>query len=35
MCKTILYKYKKGGSGSLIKIRPAYVLENFTKGLNI
>lgn len=29
-CQALLFKYKKGGSGALIKIRPSRILENYT-----
>jgi hypothetical protein len=33
-CRYLLFKYKKGGSGQLIKIRESRILENYTEGLN-
>ncbi len=31
-CRTLLYKYHKGGDGSLVKIRPQRIAEDFTGG---
>ncbi|MBT3343740.1 MAG: hypothetical protein HN712_03560 [Gemmatimonadetes bacterium] len=31
-CRTLLYKYHKGGDGSLVKIRPQRIAEDFTDG---
>ena len=30
-CSALLFKYSKGGSGHLIKIREHKIIENFTK----
>jgi len=29
-CRFLLFRYKKGGSGSLIKIRPSRLIEDFS-----
>jgi hypothetical protein len=31
-CRALLYKYIKGGAGSLVKIRPQRIAEDHTKG---
>ena len=31
-CRTVLYKYRKGGRGSLVKCRPERILKDHTKG---
>ncbi|CAI2386578.1 unnamed protein product [Moneuplotes crassus] len=34
-CRFMLYKYKKGGTGSLIKVHPDRVLHDFTTGMDV
>ena len=31
-CKTLLYKYHKGGRGGLVKCRPDRIVEDHTQG---
>jgi hypothetical protein len=31
-CRTLLYKYRKGGDGGLVKVRPARIAEDHTAG---
>jgi predicted RNA-binding Zn-ribbon protein involved in translation (DUF1610 family) len=31
-CRTLLYKYRKGGRGGLVKCRPERILEDHTAG---
>jgi hypothetical protein len=31
-CNTLLYKYRKGGTGSLVKVRPERIAEDHTAG---
>ena len=31
-CRALLYKYRKGGSGGLVKVRPARIAEDHTTG---
>ena len=31
-CRTLLYRYRKGGSGGLVKVRPGRIAEDYTDG---
>ncbi|NKB67351.1 MAG: hypothetical protein GKR89_09850 [Candidatus Latescibacteria bacterium] len=31
-CRTLLYKYRKGGSGGLVKCRPDRIVKDHTAG---
>jgi hypothetical protein len=31
-CRTLLYRYRKGGSGGLVKVRPGRIAEDHTDG---
>ena len=31
-CKALLYRYRKGGSGALVKCRPERIVEDHTAG---
>jgi ribosomal protein S27E len=31
-CRTLLYKYRKGGTGGLVKCHPDRIAEDFTQG---
>ncbi len=31
-CRSLLYKYRKGGRGGLVKCRPERIVEDRTKG---
>ena len=31
-CRTLLYRYRKGGDGGLVKVRPGRITEDHTDG---
>ena len=31
-CRTLLYRYRKGGDGGLVKVRPGRITEDHTAG---